>query len=209
MRSLTNCQATGELSRMSSVFETYDTADVRDLIAEFPLAWLVARGEAQGSLLPLLGEYTDGRLTHLLGHMSRSNPLYPLLSAAPSATILFNGPQAYVSPEHANRRNWGPTWNYAQIVIAAEITFLPDQTDHALDALTSAMEGERWSSSELGPRYEGMAAQIIAFRAEVTTLTARFKLGQDESAETFAAILERHPDPALVRWMRRFGKSRP
>ncbi|AJP72105.1 FMN-binding negative transcriptional regulator [Sphingomonas hengshuiensis] len=192
---------------MSSAFDRFDDSDVRDLIAEYPLAWVVAVGGQ--SLLPLLGEVDgDGRLTHLLGHMGRSNPLFAQLSADPRATILFTGPQGYVSPDHAQRRNWGPTWNYAQLAITAEIEFLPDEGDAALAALTLAMEGDRWSAAELGPRYTGMAAAIIAFRARVTGLTGRFKLGQDEPDETFSAILRTHPDAALVAWMRRFGKAR-
>ena len=194
---------------MTGIFETFDNSDVRDLIASYRLAWVTAPGEAPPSLLPLLGEYdADGRLTHLLGHMGRRNPLHAQLTQAPTTTILVNGPQGYVSPEHADRRDWGPTWNYAQLVIEAQVVFLPDETDHALSALTFAMEGERWTPEELGARYDGMAAAIIAFRAEVTRLSGRFKLGQDEAPDTFAAIIERHSDQALVSWMRRFARKR-
>jgi transcriptional regulator len=194
---------------MSAAFERFETGDVQDLIADYPLAWVQARDTGAQSLLPLLGEYdADGRLTHLLGHMGRSNPLHARLVADPAATILFNGPQAYVSPRYAEKLNWGPTWNYAQLAITAEIDFLPEQSDHALDTLTAAMEGDRWSARELGPRYAGMAAMIIAFRARVTVLTGRFKLGQDEGDQTFAAILRNHPDAALVAWMRRFARDR-
>jgi transcriptional regulator len=194
---------------MSAAFDSFDSADVRDLIADYPLAWVVARGGGAQSLLPLLGEYdADGRLTHLLGHMGRSNPLFAQLSADPTATILVNGPHGYVSPSYAERLNWGPTWNYAQLALTADITFLPEQGDYALETLTTAMEGDRWSARALGPRYAGMASAIIAFRARVTQLTGRFKLGQDESDETFAAILRNHPDAALVRWMRRFARTR-
>lgn len=194
---------------MSAAFETFGAADVRDLVAEYPLAWVVARSAGEQSLLPLLGEYdADGRLTHLLGHMGRSNALYARLSAEPTATILFNGPHGYVSPSHAERSNWGPTWNYAQLAITAEITFLPEENAYALDTLTAAMEGDRWSARDLGARYDGLAAMIIAFRARVTTLTGRFKLGQDESDATFEPILRNHPDAALVTWMRRFARDR-
>lgn len=193
---------------MSAAFETFDSADVRDLIAEHPLAWVLARGE-DACLLPLLGDYdAAGRLTHLFGHMARRNPLVARLTADPSATILFNGPQGYVSPAHAGKRDWGPTWNYAQLTLAARVTFVPNETGDALDALTTAMEGDRWSARDLGARYDGMAAAVIAFRAEIISLRARFKLGQDEQPETFATITERHPDAALVRWMRRVARPR-
>lgn len=192
---------------MSGAFDRFTDADVRDLVTEFPLAWLVASDAAEGSLLPLLGEYdAAGRLVSLLGHLGRRNPLHARLDAAPAATILVNGPQGYVSPDQAERRNWGPTWNYAQLVIAAEVRFVPEESEAALAALVHAMEGDRWTHHELGPRYGGMAGAIIAFRASVTGLTGRFKLGQDEDDAVFEAICRNHPDAALVHWMRRFRR---
>lgn len=189
-------------------FERHLDGDVRDLIAAYPLAWVVARGTENASLLPLLGEYGDcGELKTLLGHLSRRNPLFASLVAAPSATILIYGPQGYISPDHAERRDWGPTWNYAQLVIAANVEILPDAADEALSRLVSAMEGDRWSHVELGTRYVGMAGAVVAFRARVTAVTARFKLGQDEDPAVFDAIIRNHPDAALVTWMRRFRRT--
>ena len=198
---------------MTDVFETYRDADVRDLIAEYPLAWVCAAGSgmAAASLLPLLGEYgPDGRLTHLLGHMARRNTLFAGLTSAPRSLILFQGPQAYISPEHAGRRDWAPTWNYAQLRIEAEVEFLPDETAMSVDVLSAAMERGRpdpWQVSEIGPRYDGMLRAIVAFRARVTAVHGRFKLGQDEARPTFERIAASHEDAALVRWMRRFDRA--
>jgi transcriptional regulator len=192
--------------QIGAMFDQHTHADVSDLIAEYPLAWVCARASDEASLLPLLGEYdAEGRLVALFGHMARRNPLHARLTAAPEATVLFTGPQAYVSPAQAERRNWGPTWNYAKLVIGATVEFLPDAVDEALAALTRAMEGDRWKADELGARYAGMASAVVAFRAHVTSMTARFKLGQDEAPEVFAAICRNHPDAGLVRWMRRFS----
>ena len=198
---------------VTDVFETYRDADVRDLIAEYPLAWVCAAGSgmASASLLPLLGEYdANGRLTHLLGHMARRNALFAELSAAPRSLILFQGPQAYISPEHAGRRDWAPTWNYAQLRIEAEVEFLPEETAMSVEVLTDAMEQGRaapWQVSEIGPRYDGMVRAIVAFRARVTEVHGRFKLGQDEARPTFERIAASHEDAALVRWMQRFERG--
>lgn len=201
--------------RVTDAFTRFDDADIRDLVAEFPLAWIVARDPssdpAAASLLPLLGEYDEtGRLVRLLGHLGRRNPLYAQLTERPAATILFNGPHGYVSPAQAGLRDWGPTWNYAQLTVAADVVFEPADTDDALAALVEAMEGPKengaWSSAELGDRYAGMAGAIVAFRAHVTAIAGRFKLGQDERRPVFDAILRNHPDVALVRWMRRFDR---
>jgi transcriptional regulator len=197
-----------------SLFERYAEADVLDLIREYPLAWVCpTQGSAmESTLLPLLAEIdAAGRLRSLIGHMARRNPLFRTLSANPHALILFTGPQAYVSPAYVSDATWGPTWNYAQARIEATIRFDPDAGDEALSKLVTAMERgmpSPWTTEQMAARYRPMERAIIAFRAEVTSCQARFKLGQDEKPERLREILVQHPDAALVRWMRRFNSGR-
>ena len=196
------------------LFERFDDIDVRDLIAQFPLAWVcpTAGSAAACALLPMLGEYdAQGRLTHLFGHMSRANALVDLLSAEPRASFLFRGPQAYISPEHVGKRDWAPTWNYAQIRVEATAIFVPDETQASVERLTDRMEAGRsqpWNVAELGQRFDPMLKRIIAFRAEVTDVAGRFKLAQDEDVNTLHALLASTDDPAMVQWVRRFNKDR-
>jgi transcriptional regulator len=199
---------------MSDPFENHDGQDAADLIAEYPLAWVSAAGAqaSLASLLPLLAERdAEGRVTALIGHMARRNPLYAALSADPRALILFQGPQSYVSPDMAGDRAWVPTWIFAQLSIETELRFLPEGGDAALEALVNAMEAGRaepWAVAETGPRYRAMEQMIIAFRAEVRTLRGRFKLGQDETPDVLQKIVAHLSDPALVRWVRRMNKGR-
>lgn len=195
-------------------FDQFDDADARALVEQYPLAW-VCGGDAadlQASLLPLIGVFdAEGRLVELIGHLMKSNPLYTALTADNRATILFTGPEAYVSPEHAGLRDWAPTWNYGQLKIGAEIAFDDALTEMSLDILVEAMEAGRtqpWRSSELGPRYHDMLGRIIGFRATVTKLSGKFKLGQDESDAVLGSILGSLPDADAVQWMRRFNGGR-
>ncbi len=196
------------------LFERFGDADVRALVEGYPLAW-VCGGEAgalEASLLPLIGVYdVEGRLIELIGHMVRSNPLRRALIQDRCATILFSGPGAYISPEYAGRRDWAPTWNYAQVKIAAEIELDAALTEYSLEVLIDEMEAGRarpWSVEELGPRYQAMLTLIIGFRARVTGLSGKFKLAQDESPDTLHAILGALPDDAARVWMRRFNPGR-
>lgn len=191
-----------------------DHADIAALIAEYPLAWLLPRDADAGQphLLPLIAR-TDaaGRVVTLIGHMGRRNPLVAAFQQSPDALILFTGPQAYVSNGHVTNPRWAPTWNYGQLRIEASITLEPDNGDAALLELVEAMDATEkngWRPADAGPRYRAMERAIIAFRADVTRLEPRFKLGQDENVETLREILERHPDSALVRWMRRMNRHR-
>src|SRR5688572_6218099 len=123
------------------LFERFGDADVRALVEGYPLAWVCGGGAGalEASLLPLIGVYdAEGRLTELIGHLMRSNPLCRALTQEPGATILFHGPSAYVSPEHAGRRDWAPTWNYAQVKVAAEVEFDAGLTEYSLKLLIDA-----------------------------------------------------------------------
>lgn len=116
-------------------FTQYKNEDVRSLIEQYPLAWVCSGGGAdmEASLLPLVGRYDEeGRLVELIGHMMRTNPLHRVLAADHSAMILFKGPDAYISPEHAQRRDWAPTWNYAQLKVVAQIGFDDGLTEYSL-----------------------------------------------------------------------------
>jgi transcriptional regulator len=189
--------------------------DVLALIREFPLAWVMTRDERSAqvaTLLPMLADVdAEGRLVSLLGHMARRNPLFAALEAEPRATLLFTGPQAYVSPGLVSNPTWAPTWNYAQVRIEADIRLRPDLGHVALDRLTRMMDETDqtgWRPPDVGDRYEAMERAIIAFEAEVTSLTAKFKLGQDETDPSLTEILASHPDLVLTRWMRRMNTHR-
>jgi transcriptional regulator len=197
-----------------SLFDFHADADIVDLIGEYPLAWVcpAAADPALPTLLPLLVE-TDaaGRPVALIGHMARRNSLFAALQANAEMLALFTGPQAYLSPALVSDPAWAPTWNYAQLRIATRVSFLPDDGGAFIQQLMDAMERDQptgWTTAMMGERYGPMVNAIIAFRAEVVRIEGRFKLGQDENPERLREILDRHPDAALVRWMRRFNLGR-
>lgn len=193
------------------MFDSCEPQDVHDLIDAYPLAWVRAEnGEA--SLLPLIGVFdAEGQLVELIGHFGLTNPLHAAFSANRSAQILFSGPQGYVSPSDAGRRDWGPTWNYAQVRVDADIAIEPDLTPHALDLLIGRCERGKampWAAGELGERYGQLVRHIVGFRARVRSVKPRFKLGQDEDLPTLRAILSNIGDEALAAWMVRFNRQR-
>ncbi len=183
--------------------------DVLKLVRDYPLAWIISNGPSgfAGTPLPLLPEIgPDGRITSLLGHFARSNPQVDLLARDARAAILFQGPQGYVSPRLVSNLTWGPTWNYAVAKFDTEVRFVPEETDAALHALATALEGghaEPWTPERMGDRYEQLRGRIIAFHAVVLGVEAKFKLGQDEAPETFDQIVAGIENQELADWMRR------
>lgn len=197
-----------------SQFEQWTDRDIVDLVAAYPLAWVVsAVPEFRATPLPILLETDEtGRPVSLLGHIGRSNRQFAQMQAAPRTLFLFSGPHGYISPELVTTtRDWGPTWNYATARIVADVHFDESLNDEALEKLVGKMEHGRpnpWVREELGPRYDRMKQAIIAFRAPIVGIEARFKLGQDERDEVLGDIVAGLDGSDLADWMRRFNAGR-
>jgi len=193
---------------VDAAFATFAARDVIDLVAAYPLAWCIA-ADGEAAMLPLLIERSNDDVLELIGHVGKRTPLAAGMMATPAATILFQGPQAYVSPEWVRDRNWAPTWNFAFLHAHVLVTFTPDETEAAVQRLIDHMEGGNasWSMDELGARRAGMMDAIIGFRARIISVRGRFKLGQDERPEIRSDILAALGDCDLAAWMRRFNPA--
>lgn len=195
-------------------FPSGSTADLLKLIAEHPLAWLVNHGNAgfDATPLPMLAETDgEGRLVSLLGHCSRRNAQVAALRANPAAVLLFSGPQGYMSPALVSKPQWAPTWNFAVAMIAIEVEFIEEETLASVEQLTDTMEASQpnpWTVADAGERVDQLLPHIIAFRAHVRAIDARFKLGQEETAEVAAELIAGTADTELADWMRRMNADR-
>lgn len=182
------------------------------LIDEYPLAWVCADDGRENCQLPLLRQCNDnGDLVEIIGHFALANPLAQILPHKPRARFLFTGPQGYISPRVVGRHDWGPTWNYAQLMVEGDVEVSADFTDEAVALLTEHLEKQRdnaWSIAELGARYDLLKQQIIGFRAKVTQVTPRFKLGQGEKLADLRAMIANMEAGDLRDWMIRFNHVR-
>jgi len=205
---------------MSDRFEPRNADDIRALVHEQPLAWIVsgAPGAQQATALPVqLVCDDDGVPRSLSGHLPRENPHVQALSASPRATVLLIGPQGYISPSWLRDRTRAPTWNHASVMFDVEIRFRSERAgaDRVLERLVTQMEANRpaaWRSEEMDGRYEKLVTGIVGFDAHILTTRSCFKLGQDESDDVFADVLRAldiKDQAPLARWMRRFAASRP
>lgn len=195
---------------MTDPFTQVTDADLQQLIGEFPLAWIVAKGAPDAAaLMPMLVENdAAGKPAALLGHLPLGHPIAAALKSNPRALFLFQGPNAYISPEWLTNKDWAPTWNFAVAQITADVVFDDALTDQALSQLVAHMEKGRvtpWTTESLGPRYTNLRSRVIGFRATIQRVAPRFKLGQDEKPTVFAEILRGLGNHPVTQWMRRFS----
>jgi acetyl esterase len=204
---------------MSDRFAPRNSDDIRALVDEQPLAWIVsgAPGAQQATPLPVqLVCDLEGTPRTLLGHLCRDNPHVQTLAASSRATVLLIGPHGYISPSWLRNRTRAPTWNHASVMFDVEVRFRDEHgdADRLLESVVTHMEANRpgeWRPAEMGARYGKLVTGIIGFEARILATRSCFKLGQDESDDVFADILRAldiKDQIPLVKWMRRFATSR-
>ncbi|MCC7265957.1 MAG: FMN-binding negative transcriptional regulator [Caulobacteraceae bacterium] len=176
----------------------------RDLLAAYPLAWVISAGrELHTTLLPL---QIDGVGEVIRGHFARSNPHVEALRAQPEASVLVLGPHGYISPSWLSDRTQAPSWNYAAARFDVELRFVEDEafTHALLRAQSAAHEGggpAAWSPDEMGERFARLARGVVGFEARVLSTIPRYKLGQADRDDVFAECLRALAGDPLAGWM--------
>src|SRR5579872_2698405 len=122
-------------------FEIADPARALEIIESYPFGLLITceEGIPYVSHLPFIAKRREEGLS-VIGHVARGNPHARAVSAERPATVVFNGPHAYVSASWYERPyETVPTWNYAAVHLCGRL----QETDawEAVRALSDAMEG--------------------------------------------------------------------
>ena len=92
-----------------------------DLIQEHPLGLLITAGPRglMANPIPFVLDAAASERGTLRAHLARANPQIQELASKQECLIVFQGPQAYITPSwYATKRETGkvvPTWNYATV----------------------------------------------------------------------------------------------
>ncbi|WP_374438558.1 FMN-binding negative transcriptional regulator [Pseudomonas panipatensis] len=185
---------------LPSAFRQDDRAELLRLIGETPLATLVTAGEQglQASHLPLLLAADEGEQGTLYGHLARANPQWRELAAGAEAMLIFQGPDAYVSPSfYPSKAEHGkvvPTWNFIAVHAYGVAETIEDAPRllQIVSRLTELHERERaqpWAVSDAPEDYvAGMLRAIVGFRLPIARLEGKWKLSQNRTAEDRAGV---------------------
>lgn len=173
------------------------------LMRDHPLATLVtvSNGMAEANLLSL--EVCDlGPHGTLRGHVAKSHSLWShrLDSGSATATVVFQGPNAYISPRwYVNGQRSGrlaPSWNYVAVQAQGPLRFIDDPAwvvSH-LAALTAAQEEGRdapWSLGDASPEFVDTAAHRLGgFEIEIQALTGKRFLSQQRTEADRRSVID-------------------
>jgi transcriptional regulator len=195
------------------LFEVSDREAVFDLVDAYPFATALtaADGEILVSHLPVILARADAGWGTLRGHVARANAHRKRFDGETESLLIFNGPHAYVSPSGYADGPAVPTWNYVVVHAYGRPRIVDDsvrKTAH-LDDLVSRHEPGGGPLDVPDAFRRSLEKGIVAFEMTIERLEAKFKLGQNKSAEdragTVAALSADGGEnaSALAAWTRR------
>jgi transcriptional regulator len=181
-------------------FDETRPAALAALIRDHPLGLLVSGGPAGllANPVPFRLDPEGGPHGVLRAHLARANPQWRAIAEAPEVLVVFQGPQAYVTPSwYATKRDHGrvvPTWNYMIVPSRGRATLHhnPAWLRRQIDALTAAREAARpepWAVADAPEPF--VAAQlrgIVGVEVAVAALVGKWKLSQNRSAADRAGV---------------------
>jgi transcriptional regulator len=178
------------------------------LIQAYPLGMLIVPGAANGvmsgpsaDLVPFVlypGEGEAG-LGVLRAHIARANPAWKALAAGGDCLVVFQGPEAYISPtwyaSKAESHKVVPTWNYAMVQVRGTARVVEDAAwlRRQLGDLTAMQESglpQPWTLSDAPPDFvEGLLKAIIGIEIPIASIIGKWKVSQNRSAADASGVV--------------------
>ncbi len=161
------------------------------LIRACPLGLLVTAGPAGllANPIPFLVDPAAAPLGLLQAHLARANPQLAELAQVEECLVVFQGPQAYVSPSwYASKQEHGrvvPTWNYVTVHAWGRPRVLDDAGWIAwqTDALTRAQEAampQPWAVEDAPADFVAAHRRaIVGLTVEITRIEGKWKVSQN------------------------------
>ncbi len=162
-----------------------DRKHMIEVIKTYPLATIISvkNGEPFITHLPLIYREDDGKL---IGHIDINNPQAELLKDDNQITIIFSGPQCYISPSIYTTAQL-PTWNYIKVHLKGTVTAIEssEALKKSLIVMTSFLEqpNHKYVLEPDNPRMAGALAYIKMFEITSTNWEGKFKLSQDKKPQ--------------------------
>jgi len=196
------------------------------LIRAHPLGLLVTSGKAglEANLVPFLIDPDGAERGTLRAHLARANTQWQALAEGAECLVVFQGPQAYVTPSwYATKRETGkvvPTWNYATVQAWGSPRVFHDAAwlrPH-VTALTASREAGRvapWAVSDAPEDF--VAAQlkgIVGLEIAVTRLEGKWKTSQNRPEADRAGVVDglradREPNVEMAALVSERGRATP
>lgn len=163
------------------IHQDNDMQHMVEVIKTYPLATLISikNDEPLITHLPLV--YNESG--KLIGHIDKYNPQAALLKNDHPITIIFSGPQCYISPSIYETTQL-PTWNYIKVHLKGKVKAIDSKEalKTSLITMTEFLEqpGHKYVLEPDNQRMIGALDYIEMFEITIDNWEGKFKLSQDK-----------------------------
>ncbi len=167
--------------------QSHDIEKMISVIKNFPLGILVTAKDGKPFVthIPFIYNETSKKL---VAHLDRNNPQLETLKDEAEVTVVFKGPDTYISPSIYTTPQL-PTWNYIIVHVTGKLQLInePEAIKQTMLDMTEFLEGseQKFILKKDDPRMERLLNYIQAFEIEIINLEGKFKLSQDKNAQDF------------------------
>ena len=151
-----------------------------EVIKTYPLATVISVDNNQPLIthLPLILENEK-----LIGHIDIYNPQAKLLKNDNEVTLIFSGPECYISPSVYSTTQL-PTWNYIKVHLKGTVKAIKSKAalKQSLIRMTEFLEApeHRYVLEPDNPRLDRNLNYIEMFEISISDWEGKFKLSQDK-----------------------------
>jgi transcriptional regulator len=186
---------------LPAYFEESKVDTLHAMMRSRPLATLLTLGESAivANHIPVETLSEPAPFGVIRGHIARANPLWRDYRADYEALLIFQGPQAYISPSfYWSKLQTGevvPTWDYA-VTRAAAYGSCRTQPGcapwcRAAPMAANYRAGRRGRLRARAPPYiEKMLSMIVGFELAIVKLTGKFKLRQNHPSANRNGVVQ-------------------
>ena len=159
-----------------------DKLHMIEVIKTYPLATVISVENNTPLIthLPLIYRESDGKL---IGHIDIYNPQTKLMKDNNALSILFSGPQCYISPSIYTTKQL-PTWNYIKVHLKCTVKAIESKAalKESLITMTEFLEApdHKYKLEVDNPRMEANLDYIKMFEITIDSWEGKFKLSQDK-----------------------------
>ncbi len=158
-----------------------------EVIKTYPLATVISVKDNQPLITHLPLVYEDGKL---IGHIDIYNPQTQLLKDDNDVTLIFGGPQCYISPSIYTTTQL-PTWNYIKVHLKGIVKGIESKAalKQSLITMTEFLEApdHKYALDSNNPRLDRNLDYIKMFEISITNWEGKFKLSQDKNPKDIRA----------------------
>ena len=150
-----------------------------EVVKQFPLATLVSIENNKPLITHAPIIYKNGVL---IGHIDKTNPQVKLLKDQQEVTLIFSGPQCYISPSIYTTEQL-PTWNYIKVHITGLVTEITNTQSikESMVEMTQFLEPDNAYVLDIkNPKMDQAIQYVSAFTITPTNWEGKFKLSQDK-----------------------------